>query len=69
MKPTHKISACYFSKIGEIELTWEDLETGEVATLTTKVDEATGKQISKIVPSCIYLNAIIKNAKPVGDGG
>lgn len=59
MEATHKITACYFPKVGEIELTWEDLETGEVATLTTKVDKKTGEQISKVVMACVYHGAIL----------
>jgi|GEM_PF-5064911 len=58
-KPTHKISACYFPGKGEVELTWENLETGERAELTTKVSKGIGERISKTVMACVYHEATV----------
>jgi hypothetical protein len=63
VEATHKITACYFPKTKEVELTWEDLESGEIASLTTKVDNKTGNQISKVVMACVYHYAIVKEKK------
>lgn len=61
MKPTHKISAVYFPGMGEVEATWEDIETGETAAVTFKVNEETGNKIAKVVPPCVYSEAVISN--------
>ena len=61
MKATHKISAVYFPKVSEIELTWEDIKTGESAWLVAKITPKEGNQIAKIVPPCVYSGAIVNN--------
>lgn len=60
---THKISAVFYPHDGILELTWEDIETGEKAALTTNVPAETGRQIAKVVPTCVYHKAITKYPK------
>ena len=59
MEATHKISAVYVPGTGEVDLTWEDLTTGEGARLTARVDDATGEQIAKTVMPCVYSGAVV----------
>jgi hypothetical protein len=56
---THKISAVYFPGSGEVELTWEDIETGEVAALTVGVSPEQGETIARVVVPCGYSDAIM----------
>ena len=64
MEATHKISVVFFPKTLELELTWEDIETGENAKLTTKVsDMKIGIAISNVVPPCVYCFAVVKKEK------
>ena len=56
-KATYKISATYFPHLGEVELTWENLDTGEECSLTKHVTEAEGKRLAKVVPCCVYHGA------------
>lgn len=60
MEATHKISACYFPKSGQVELTWEDLKTGKVAFLTTSVSPNEGNQIARVISPCLYYGAVLK---------
>jgi len=61
LEATHKISAVFFPLKLELELTWEDIETGQRVGLTTKVpDLVTGEKITKVVPPCVYHPAIIE---------
>lgn len=55
---THIISACYFSGKGEVELTWENIETLERAALTVQVTEEEGLAISRTIMACVYHGAI-----------
>lgn len=59
-KATLEVTACYFPKKGEVELTWEDIETGKKAWLTTKVTPEEGNRISNVVMACVYHGAITK---------
>jgi len=59
MQATHKISAVYFPSSGEVELTIEDIDTGELVYFTAPVNEKIGKAISKVVPACVYVGAVI----------
>jgi len=61
-KATHSISACYFPKKGEVELSWEDLETHKQAFLTTTVTPEFGNSIATVVPACVYWNAALPTA-------
>lgn len=56
---THEITACYFPKVGEVDLTWLDLETREKAALTAKVTPEQGKAISNVVWPCVYSDAAV----------
>ena len=56
-KATHTISAVHFTEAGEVDLTWENIETGETASLTAKVDAADGHEIAKVVPPLIFSGA------------
>lgn len=57
---THRISACYFPAKQELDLTWEDIETGERAGLTVpNVVPKVGLQIAKTVPPCVYGAAVV----------
>lgn len=61
MEATHKISVVFFPTKLELELTWEDIETGQRVGITTKVpDLETGEKIAKIVPPCVYHPAITR---------
>jgi len=60
MEATHKISACYFPARDEVDLTWEDIETGNIAQLTTKVPEEVGGAITSTVMPCVYIEAVTK---------
>ena len=60
---THKISAVYYPFDNTVELTGENIETGEVATLTTTVDAATGEKIAEVVTPCGYNYATNREAK------
>jgi len=57
-KPTHEISAVYFPKVGEVELTWRDLITGNRADVTFPCDKKTGELIADAVSPCVYHDAI-----------
>jgi hypothetical protein len=59
-KPTHKISACYFPDVNEVELTWEHVETGETVHLCKTVSPAEGEQLANVVHPCVYHSAIVK---------
>ena len=54
---THEITACYFPRAGEVELTWRDLQTGEEASLETKVTPKQGEAIARTVMACVYSQA------------
>ncbi len=60
MEATHEITACYFPNTGEVELTWEDIETHEKVEIIAKVNKKTGEQISRVVMPCVYHGAVIK---------
>ena len=60
MNVTHKISAVYYPKLGEIELTWEEIATGDSVFLTTKISNTKGKEIAQVVSPCVYHTATIK---------
>ena len=49
MEATHKISAVYYPKKKEVELTWEEFETHKTAYLTTTADEDKGREILQAV--------------------
>lgn len=57
MEATHKISAVYYPKSGEMDLTWEDTETGKAAYLTVKVSTEEGERVSDVVGPCVYFGA------------
>jgi len=44
---------------GEVELTIEDICTGELVWFTVPVSEEIGKAIAKVVPACVYAGAVI----------
>lgn len=58
---THEITACYFPKAGEVELTWLDYDTGEEAHLTAPIGIEQGEQLAQVVPACVYSQATVKN--------
>ncbi len=58
---THKISAVYFPGREEVELSFENIETGRSISLITKVSPETGKRIAEIVPPCVYHSAVIND--------
>lgn len=60
MKATHNISAVYFPKDSIIELTWEEVTTGNTATLTTYADKSVGTAIAEVVSPCVYHQAAVK---------
>lgn len=57
-KAEYNISACYFPKCSELELTWENIETGERADISVKVTKEQGEMVSNIVPPCVYFTAL-----------
>jgi len=57
---THYITAVYYPKINEIELTWEDIETGKRAALVTKVSPEKGNQIAEVIYPCVNQPAAVK---------
>jgi len=62
-KATHKITACYFPGLGELELTWQDIETDERAGITVKgVEPEAGKQVAKTVMPCVTQGATVDQA-------
>lgn len=61
---THIITGVYFPGLGEVELTWEDLLTGEKAFLTTTVTPEEGIQIAKAIPPCVYSGATVQDRLP-----
>lgn len=63
MEAQYKISAVYFPHPSELELTWEDIQTGEHASLCVKVTKEQGEAVSKVVPPCSYIPACV-NEKP-----
>jgi len=60
MEATHKISAVYLPNRNYVELTWEDIDTEERASLTVQVDKETGEAISRVVPPCVCCGAVLK---------
>jgi hypothetical protein len=59
---THKISACYYPRKGEADLTYEDIETGESVELTVKITEEEGEKLANVIPALVYQGA--KNIEP-----
>lgn len=55
---THEITACYFPGKGEVDLTWKDLKTRQIACLTSKVTPAEGNAIADVVWPCVYHDAV-----------
>jgi hypothetical protein len=57
---THEITACYFPKKGEADLTWDKLWDGSHFGITIKVTEEQGNQLAKTVPACVVMRGIVK---------
>jgi len=60
MEATHKISAVYFPGTREVELSWEEIETGKTISITAKITHEHGCKIAEIIPPCVYSGAILK---------
>ena len=59
MEATLKVSAVYYND-GLLELSWEDIETGETAWLELmNVDEKKGREITSVVLPCVYHGALV----------
>lgn len=58
---THKISACYFPNTGEIELSWENIKSNEIAIWSTKIPHDRGEKITSVVPCGTFWGAIVKD--------
>jgi len=56
---THKISAVYYPRLNEVELTWENISTGDHAGLTAKVTPKDGGAIAHTVAPCVYQGAVV----------
>ncbi len=63
MEATHKISAVYWPKLGEISLTWENLNRGQFAHLDTNVTSDEGEAIASVVMPCVYQGATTLDPK------
>lgn len=59
IEATHEITACYFPKKGEAELSFKDLDSGEKVEFTVKLDKETGMRLSEIVWPCVYSGAVV----------
>lgn len=57
---THKISAVYYPKTGQTELTFEDLDTMEVAAFTVHLSKSVGEKLAEVVPPCVYSKAKLR---------
>lgn len=58
MEATHKISAVFYERSQNLEVTWENLEDGTTASLLTFVPIELGQKISRVVMPCVYSGAI-----------
>lgn len=56
-EPEYRISACYFPKVGEVELTWERQYDGAEAHLTFKATPDQGKHLVSVIDPCVYYTA------------
>lgn len=63
METKFKISAVYYPYDSLVELTWKCIETGEVVTFTTQVDQKNSKAISNLIQSGIYHGAVLDRYK------
>ncbi len=61
IEATHKISAVYYPGDSFIDLTWEDIETGEMAFLSVQVNRDKGEAICRVVSPCVYHGAVSEN--------
>lgn len=56
-EPEYRISACYFPKVGEVELSWERQHDGAEAHLTFKATPEQGKRLVSVIDPCFYYTA------------
>lgn len=56
-EPEYRISACYFPKVGEVELTWERQYDGAEAHLTFKATPDQGERLVSVIGPCVYYTA------------
>jgi len=57
--PTHSISLCLFDN-GELEATWEDLDTYDRAWLKVNKEKASwSPNIDEVVVGCVYQKAVV----------
>lgn len=62
-EPEYRISACYFPKVGEVELSWERQYDGAEAHLTFKATPDQGKRLVSVIDPCVYYTAAPQPAR------
>lgn len=63
-KPELTVTACYFPKKGEADLTWERKDCGARFGMTVAVTEEQGKALSDVIWPCVFWNADAGHSEP-----
>lgn len=61
----YKISACYFPKVSEVDLTYERISDSEQCSLTLSCTPEQGKELVRVIDPCVYFNASLDSSDHV----